>query len=87
MADGSHDTKALRAQIGISHAEEKRIAQALSQGLILPGPTLARLGACAERYGLPMPLAEPECTPSRNTSTVRSPATRPRREVVLQSWS
>ncbi len=33
------------------------------------------------------PEASPECTPSRNTSTRRSPPTMPRREVVSQSWS
>lgn len=36
MADGSHDPKALRAAIGISHAEEKRIALALSPAVAWP---------------------------------------------------
>ena len=39
---------------------ESRIAQALAQGLVLPEPTLAPLGACAERYGLRMPRGESE---------------------------
>ena len=34
-----------------------------------------------------MPLAAPECTPSASTSTVSSPLTMPRSEVVPQSWS
>ena len=33
------------------------------------------------------PLASPECTPSVSTSTVSMPFTRPRSEVVPQSWS
>ena len=33
------------------------------------------------------PLASPECTPSVSTSTVSTPFTRPRSEVVPQSWS
>ncbi|MFZ3004874.1 MAG: fatty acid desaturase [Phenylobacterium sp.] len=46
MADGSHDPKghdpkALRAAIGISHAEEKRIAQALSPAVAWPTLVLA----------------------------------------------
>lgn len=41
MADGSHDPKALRAAIGISHAEERRIAQELSPVVAWPTLTLA----------------------------------------------
>lgn len=33
------------------------------------------------------PLASPECTPSVSTSTRRLPATMPRSDVVIQSWS
>ncbi len=33
------------------------------------------------------PLASPECTPSVSTSTVSTPFTSPRSEVVLQSCS
>lgn len=41
MADGSHDPKALRAAIGISHAEERRIALALSPPVAWPTLVLA----------------------------------------------
>jgi len=41
MADGAHDPKALRAAIGISHAEEKRIALALSPAVAWPTLILA----------------------------------------------
>ena len=34
-----------------------------------------------------MPLADPECTPSLRTSTVSTPPTTPRSEVVDQSCS
>jgi beta-carotene hydroxylase len=53
MADGAVDSKALRAAIGISHAEEKRIALALSPpvswptlalAVILPSTLLAVMG-------------------------------------------
>ena len=43
MADGSHDPKALRAAIGISHADEKRIAQELSPAVAWPTLFLAVL--------------------------------------------
>ena len=33
------------------------------------------------------PLASPEWTPSRSTSTRSVPPSRPRSEVVIQSWS
>jgi len=41
MADGAHDTKALRAAIGISHAEERKIALALSPAVAWPTLALA----------------------------------------------
>jgi beta-carotene hydroxylase len=41
MADGTVDTKALRAAIGISHADEKRIALALSPPVAWPTLALA----------------------------------------------
>ncbi len=41
MADGSHDPKALRAVIGISHAEERRIALDLSPAVAWPTLVLA----------------------------------------------
>lgn len=41
MADGTMDSKALRAEIGISHAEEKRIALALSPRVAWPTLALA----------------------------------------------
>lgn len=41
MADGTVDTKALRAATGISHAEEKRIALALSPAVAWPTLILA----------------------------------------------
>jgi len=41
MADGSHDPKALRAATGISHAEERRIAVALSPAVAWPTLVLA----------------------------------------------
>lgn len=41
MADGTADIKALRAAIGISHAEEKRIALALSPAVAWPTLALA----------------------------------------------
>ncbi|MEW5686095.1 MAG: fatty acid desaturase [Pseudomonadota bacterium] len=41
MADGSHDAKALRAAIGISHAEERRIALELSPAVAWPTLVLA----------------------------------------------
>ncbi|PZQ60692.1 MAG: hypothetical protein DI570_13675 [Phenylobacterium zucineum] len=41
MADGTHDTKALRAAIGISHAEERRIALELSPAVAWPTLALA----------------------------------------------
>ena len=41
MADGAHDPKALRAQIGISHADERRIAQELSPAVAWPTLFLA----------------------------------------------
>lgn len=41
MADGSHDAKALRAATGITHAEEKRIALALSPAVAWPTLILA----------------------------------------------
>jgi len=41
MADGAHDPKALRAAIGISHADERRIAQELSPGIAWPTLILA----------------------------------------------
>lgn len=41
MADGATDIKALRAAIGISHAEEKRIALALSPAVAWPTLALA----------------------------------------------
>jgi len=41
MADGAHDPKALRAAIGISHAEEKRIALELSPAVAWPTLVLA----------------------------------------------
>lgn len=41
MADGSHDAKALRAAIGISHAEERRIALELSPPVAWPTLVLA----------------------------------------------
>ena len=41
MADGAHDPKALRAAIGISHAEERRIAQELSPAVAWPTLALA----------------------------------------------
>ena len=43
MADGSHDPKALRAAIGISHAEERRIAVALSPAVAWPTLALAAI--------------------------------------------
>ncbi len=43
MADGSHDPKALRAAIGISHAEERRIALELSPAVAWPTLVLAVL--------------------------------------------
>jgi beta-carotene hydroxylase len=43
MADGSHDAKALRAALGISHAEERRIAVALSPAVAWPTLILAIL--------------------------------------------
>lgn len=41
MADGAHDPKALRAVIGISHADERRIAQELSPAVAWPTLILA----------------------------------------------
>lgn len=41
MADGAHDTKALRASIGISHADERRIAVELSPAVAWPTLALA----------------------------------------------
>lgn len=41
MADGSHDPKALRAAIGISHADERRIAVELSPAVAWPTLILA----------------------------------------------
>lgn len=41
MADGAHDPKALRAAIGISHADERRIAQELSPAVAWPTLFLA----------------------------------------------
>jgi beta-carotene hydroxylase len=41
MADGSHDSKALRAALGISHAEERRIAMQLSPAVAWPTLMLA----------------------------------------------
>ena len=41
MADGAHDAKALRASIGISHAEERRIAVELSPAVAWPTLALA----------------------------------------------
>lgn len=41
MADGAHDPKALRAAIGISHAEERRIALELSPAVAWPTLALA----------------------------------------------
>lgn len=41
MADGSHDPKALRAAIGISHADERRIAVELSPAVAWPTLVLA----------------------------------------------
>lgn len=41
MADGAHDPKALRAAIGISHADERRIAQELSPAVAWPTLILA----------------------------------------------
>jgi fatty acid desaturase len=41
MADGSHDAKALRAAIGISHARERRIAAELSPAIAWPTLILA----------------------------------------------
>lgn len=41
MADGAQDAKALRAAIGISHAEERRIAQELSPAVAWPTLILA----------------------------------------------
>lgn len=41
MADGSHDPKTLRARIGISHADERRIAVELSPALAWPTLFLA----------------------------------------------
>lgn len=41
MADGSHDAKALRAAIGISHANERRIAAELSPAIAWPTLILA----------------------------------------------
>lgn len=41
MADGAHDPKALRAAIGISHAQERRIAQELSPAVAWPTLMLA----------------------------------------------
>lgn len=41
MTDGPHDAKALRAAIGISHAEERRIAMALSPAVAWPTLALA----------------------------------------------
>lgn len=41
MADGSHDPKALRARIGISHADERRIAVELSPAVAWPTLILA----------------------------------------------
>lgn len=41
MADGSHDPKALRAAIGISHADERRIAVELSPAVAWPTLALA----------------------------------------------
>lgn len=43
MADGSHDPKTLRAATGISHAEERRIAQGLSPAVAWPTLVLAVL--------------------------------------------
>lgn len=41
MADDAHDPRALRAAIGISHAEERRIAQDLSPAIAWPTLVLA----------------------------------------------
>ena len=41
MADGAHDPKALRASIGISHADERRIAVELSPAVAWPTLALA----------------------------------------------
>ena len=41
MPDGSHDPKTLRAEIGISHAEEQRIALGLSPAVAWPTLVLA----------------------------------------------
>jgi fatty acid desaturase len=41
MANGAHDAKALRASIGISHAEERRIAVELSPAVAWPTLALA----------------------------------------------
>ena len=41
MADGAHDPKALRAAIGISQADERRIAQELSPSVAWPTLVLA----------------------------------------------
>lgn len=41
MADGAHDPKALRAMIGITHAEERRIALELSPAVAWPTLALA----------------------------------------------
>lgn len=43
MADGAHDPKALRAAIGISHAEERRIALELSPAVAWPTLALAAI--------------------------------------------
>lgn len=67
MADGSHDTKALRAAIGISYADERRIAVELSPPIAWPTLALAvilpatLLGVIALGLSRALPLWA--CTP------------------------
>ena len=51
MADGAHAPKALRASIGISHADERRIAVELSPAVAWPTLALA-VALLDQRQGL-----------------------------------
>jgi L-lactate dehydrogenase len=55
LADRCHANASLRDGVPVRMPGElaaSRIAEAEAHGLVLPEPTLARLGACAERLGL-----------------------------------